>query len=136
MVVTSEFGSWEGSGGQKAADRLDVLGLDADGRPVVVELKRDIAPDTVDMQALEYAALVSRFTLDDLVRVHAQFLNGIRTMPWLGRRRSLPGPVRQQPSRARRVVPQGRACQEIGTRATLAVAARGGVWEPTVATAT
>ncbi len=74
MVVTSEFGSWEGSGGQKASDRLDVLGLDAEGRPVVVELKRDIAPDTVDMQALKYAALVSRFTLDDLVAAHAQFL--------------------------------------------------------------
>lgn len=72
--MTSEFGSWKGTGGQKASDRLDVLGLDSDGRPVVVELKRDLAPDTVDMQALKYAALVSRFTIDDLVRVHGQFL--------------------------------------------------------------
>lgn len=74
LVVSTEFGSWEGTGGRKAWDRLDVLGLDRDGRPVVVELKRDMAPDTVDMQALKYAALVSRFTVDDLVRVHAQFL--------------------------------------------------------------
>lgn len=33
MVVTSEFSSWESSGGQKVSDRLDVLGLDAEGRP-------------------------------------------------------------------------------------------------------
>jgi RecB family endonuclease NucS len=39
---------------------LDVLGLDRDGRLVVVELKRDQAPDTVDMQALKYGSLVKQ----------------------------------------------------------------------------
>ena len=43
-----------------------------------MELKRDRAPDTVDMQALKYAALVSRFTHDDLARVHAQYLTRLR----------------------------------------------------------
>jgi RecB family endonuclease NucS len=38
------------------ADRLDVLGLDRGGRLVVVELQRDRAPDTVTMQAINYAA--------------------------------------------------------------------------------
>ena len=74
MVVAFEFGRWTASSGALARDRLDVLGLDRDGRLVVVELKRDQAPDTVDMQALKYAALVSRFTRDDLARVHAQYL--------------------------------------------------------------
>jgi len=46
-----------------------------DGQLVVVELKRDRAPDTVDMQALKYAALVSRFTRDQLDKVHADFLS-------------------------------------------------------------
>jgi len=40
----------------------------------VVELKRDKAPDTVEMQALKYAALVSRFTRDHLAKVHADYL--------------------------------------------------------------
>lgn len=73
-IVAFEFGSWAAHTGAVERDRLDVLALDGDGRLVVVELKRDKAPDTVDMQALKYAALVSRFTRDDLDRVHAQYL--------------------------------------------------------------
>lgn len=73
-IVAFEFGSWAAHTGTLERDRLDVLALDGDGRLMVVELKRDKAPDTVDMQALKYAALVSRFTRDDLERVHAQHL--------------------------------------------------------------
>ena len=73
-IVSFEFGNWTGSGGSSSHDRLDVLGLDVEGRLVVVELKRDKAPDTVDMQALKYSALVSRFTREDVDKVHAQFL--------------------------------------------------------------
>ena len=80
-VVAFEFGRWTAASGTLARDRLDVLGLDRDGRLVVVELKRDQAPDTVDMQALKYAALVSRFTYDDLARVHAQYLTHKRGEP-------------------------------------------------------
>jgi predicted transport protein len=74
-ILAFEFGSWAAHSGTIERDRLDVLGLDGDGRLVVVELKRDKEPDTVDMQALKYAALVSRFTRDDLDKVHAQFLS-------------------------------------------------------------
>ncbi len=73
-IVTSEFGRWSDASGGIERDRLDLLGLDRDGRLVVVELKRDRAPDTVEMQALKYAALVSRFTRDRLASVHAQYL--------------------------------------------------------------
>lgn len=73
-IVAFEFGKWSGSSGGIELDRLDVLGLDADGTLVVVELKRDKAPDTVEMQALKYAALVSRFTRDDLDKVQAAHL--------------------------------------------------------------
>ena len=72
-IVAFEFGSWTGHTGVKEHDRLDVLALDGDGHLIVVELKRDKAPDTVEMQALKYAALVSRFTRDDLDRVHARY---------------------------------------------------------------
>ena len=74
LVVTFEFDRWQGSGGARERDRLDVLGLGADGRLIVAELKRDRAPDTVEMQAIKYAAMASRFTEDTLVEQHARFL--------------------------------------------------------------
>ena len=67
MVIAFEFDHWQNSKGDRQRDRLDVLGLDADGRLVLAELKRDDAPDTVEMQAIKYAAMASRFTEADLV---------------------------------------------------------------------
>jgi hypothetical protein len=52
-IVAFEYGRWSGSGGTVERDRIDVLGLDCEGR--LVELKRDKAPDTADMQALKCA---------------------------------------------------------------------------------
>lgn len=74
MVVTIEYGQWVSSTGLVERDRLDVLGLGTDGRLVVAELKRGAAPETVEMQALKYAAMASRFDLDRLAEVHAAFL--------------------------------------------------------------
>lgn len=76
MVVTTEFDRWQAAGGARPLDRLDVLGLDSDGRLVVAELKRDRAPDTVEMQAIKYAAFVSRFDEDTLVEHHLAHLRG------------------------------------------------------------
>lgn len=74
LVVAIEFGTWVTHTGAPERDRLDVLGLDANGRLVVVELKRGGAPDTVDMQAIKYAAMASRFDPDELASAHAAFL--------------------------------------------------------------
>jgi hypothetical protein len=72
LLVTSEFDRWQVRD-QRVADRLDVLFLDAAGCPVVVELKRDRASDSVDLQALKYAAYCSQLTLDDLVEEYARY---------------------------------------------------------------
>ena len=74
LVVTFEFDRWWSSGAAPA-DRLDVLGLGSDGRLVIAELKRDRAPDTVEMQAIKYAAMASRFTPETLSAHHARFLS-------------------------------------------------------------
>lgn len=73
LVVTSEFDSWRSATGAER-DRLDVLGIDREGRLVVAELKRDRAPDTVEMQAIKYAAMASRFTPDVVASQYAEFL--------------------------------------------------------------
>jgi hypothetical protein len=74
-IITFEFARWAASDGTANHDRLDVLGLEPDGTLVVVELKRDHAPDTVDMQAIKYAAMASRFTLEYLAEAHANYLS-------------------------------------------------------------
>jgi alkylated DNA nucleotide flippase Atl1 len=74
MVIAFEFDRWRAStSGERERDRLDVLGLDSDGRLVVAELKRDRAPETVHMQAIKYAAMTSRFTDETLVEHYVQF---------------------------------------------------------------
>jgi len=76
LIVTFEFDRWMASGGDRERDRLDVLGIGTDGRLVVAELKRDRAHDTVEMQAIKYAAMTSRFTEDTVVEQHARFMPG------------------------------------------------------------
>ena len=72
LVLTSEYDRWSSSDGVTAKDRLDVLALEPSGRLVVVELKRDEDRD-VHLQAITYAALVSRFTPETLAQAHAEF---------------------------------------------------------------
>lgn len=101
MIVTFEFDRWTqledlpgatgftageiGAGVQRAAtrrprpvdhDRLAVLGLDRTGHLVVAEFKGGKAPDTTISQAVRYAAMVSRFTPEDLAEEQASFLRG------------------------------------------------------------
>jgi hypothetical protein len=73
LVITAEYDSWRGTDGVASKDRLDVLALEPSGRLVVAELKRDEDRD-VHLQAINYAALVSRFDLDTLAEAHAKFL--------------------------------------------------------------
>lgn len=58
---------------------MDIPGIDVEGGLVIVELKRGRAPDTVEKQALKYAALASRFTIEELARVHARYLSEVVT---------------------------------------------------------
>lgn len=74
LILTEEYDKWATPGGDRVRDRLDLLALDSEGHLVVMELKRDDAPDDVHLQAITYAAMVSRFTEEDLARIHADFL--------------------------------------------------------------
>jgi hypothetical protein len=75
-VVAFEFDRWSAGSGPAPQDRLDVLGLGQDGRLVVAELKRDKAPEPTQLQAIKYAAMVSRFTVESLADQYAKFRTG------------------------------------------------------------
>lgn len=74
LVLTQEYDRWAVTEGRAVKDRLDLLALDSAGQLVVIELKRDEAPTNVHLQAITYAAMVSRCTEDDLASIYAKFL--------------------------------------------------------------
>lgn len=55
MIVSEEFGDWEGS-----QRRIDLLGIDRKANLVVIELKRTEDGGHMELQAVRYAAMVSR----------------------------------------------------------------------------
>jgi RecB family endonuclease NucS len=71
LLVTTEFDQWQ-LRDRRVPDRLDVLFLDSAGSLLVAELKRDIAPDTTELQALKYAAYCSQLTVPDVVEQYAR----------------------------------------------------------------
>lgn len=71
-IITSEYDRWQTAAGDPVMDRLDILGLDPDGRLVVAELKRSVAPHTIHMQAINYAAMVSRLKPEDIADLYAK----------------------------------------------------------------
>lgn len=73
LIVTSEYAGFEDT-----LDRLDVLALDRAGKLVVVELKRDRADRTTDLQALKYASFCSTLTAEDIQQLYREF-HGDRT---------------------------------------------------------
>lgn len=69
LVIAEEFSAWD-----RSARRIDLLCVDRNARLVVVELKRTSDSEVVDLQALRYAAMVSRMTFDEAVDAYRAYL--------------------------------------------------------------
>ena len=69
FVVAEEFSNWTSS-----LRSIDLLGIGADRRLVVVELKRGNTGETMELQAIRYAAMAANMTLDQIVEAHEQYL--------------------------------------------------------------
>src|SRR6187401_3808163 len=65
MVIAEEFGEWDDS-----KRRIDLLGIDRDASLVVMELKRDEDGGHMELQAIRYAAMVSRMTFARAVKTY------------------------------------------------------------------
>jgi hypothetical protein len=69
LIVSEEFGAFT-----DAHRRIDLLGVDRQGRLVVIELKRTSDGGHLELQALRYAAMVSAMTFEDLVEHYGRYL--------------------------------------------------------------
>jgi hypothetical protein len=72
MALAEEFGDWE-----ESCRRIDLLGLDSSARLVVVELKRTEDGGHMELQALRYAAMVSKMTFENAVQAHKAYLENL-----------------------------------------------------------
>ena len=69
LIVSEEFGDW-----QDSKRRIDLLGVDACGQLVVVELKRGETGEHMDLQAIRYAAMVANMTFQHTVDTYQAYL--------------------------------------------------------------
>ncbi|MFK0250056.1 hypothetical protein ACIQUM_35605 [Amycolatopsis azurea] len=69
LIVSEEFAEFAG-----ARRRIDLLGVDREGKPVVIELKRTTDGGHLELQALRYAAMVSTLTFDDVAEAYERYL--------------------------------------------------------------
>jgi hypothetical protein len=58
---------------QTPSGPLDLLGIDGDGRMVVIENKRDRTPREVLAQAIDYAAWVNTLTFDEVDAIYSKY---------------------------------------------------------------
>jgi exosome complex RNA-binding protein Csl4 len=70
LVISEEFGDWDDS-----RRRIDLLGIDKNANIVVVELKRTEDGGHMELQAIRYAAMVSRMTFHRAAKVYQTYLD-------------------------------------------------------------
>lgn len=70
LIIAAEYSNFE-----QTRDRLDILALDPNGKLVVVELKRDEADKTTDLQAIKYASYCATLTSEEIQKDYRQFWN-------------------------------------------------------------
>jgi len=58
-------------------DRLDILALDINGNSVIIELKRSILKDPVDIQALRYASYISKWTYENFEKQFYSYMKEV-----------------------------------------------------------
>lgn len=63
-----------------AGKYIDILCIDHNGDMVVMELKKDLTPREVTAQVIDYAASVSKMTVEDIAQQYLLFTDGKKTL--------------------------------------------------------
>ncbi|MFC2020947.1 hypothetical protein ACFLU1_04050 [Chloroflexota bacterium] len=69
LIIAKEKSYFEGT-----RERPDLIALDKAGNVVVIELKRDDSGQNTEWQAIKYASYWSKFTVNDIIEVFADYL--------------------------------------------------------------
>ena len=69
LIIAKEKSYFEGT-----RERPDLIALDKAGNVVVIELKRDDSGENTEWQAIKYASYWSKFTVNDIIEVFADYL--------------------------------------------------------------
>jgi hypothetical protein len=69
MIIDEEFGDWE-----ESRRRIDLLALDKEANLIVIELKRTDDGGHMELQAVRYAAMISKMTFEQVVDAHEKYL--------------------------------------------------------------
>lgn len=72
LVIAEEFGDWE-----ESRRRIDLLALDRQANLVVIELKRGDTGAHMELQAIRYAAMVSKMTFEEAANAFEHYLGPI-----------------------------------------------------------
>ncbi len=59
---------------------IDILCMDHDGDMVVVELKKNLTPREVTAQVIDYAASISKMTVEEIAQLYLSFTAGTETL--------------------------------------------------------
>jgi hypothetical protein len=68
LILTTEMAKFDST-----KQRLDILGIDKEGTLVIIELKRDNSGKNAHLQALNYAAFCSNFTLKNIAKEFSKY---------------------------------------------------------------
>ena len=68
LIIGKEFSDFD-----RTNERLDLLAVDAEGKLVVIELKRDDSGADVHWQAIKYASYLARVTAADIINMLARY---------------------------------------------------------------
>ena len=70
LIISEEFSEWD-----ESKRRIDLLGIDKDANLIVIELKRTVTGDHMELQALRYASMISTMSFEKCISIYQKYID-------------------------------------------------------------
>lgn len=70
LIISEEFSEWD-----ESKRRIDLLGIDKDANLIVIELKRTVTGDHMELQALRYASMISTMSFEKCIKIYQKYID-------------------------------------------------------------